>query len=534
MRVALFLLFLAQDPADELRRQELRLRLADLAESGKYDGFSRSVLRELRGRRVDAPSFDRCWRAVTQRSWDGKLETLIEAWDKAAAAEAPAPGAALFRVKLDVLANRPKPARERLEEALRRFPGEPVLLWTAARLRFDDAEYERAARALEEAAASKEAAFDVDEFHRLLVRCYAETGRPAAAVEHLRAIREAAAEPRDLALLAARCRLHGEAARYYRLAMADEPERASLRLGLISQLAAAGESAAAAAERRKIFEADGAVRPVNVEEYFYLLAPEGRAAEIVSSLRQLFETQPDPAARMALFAGLARTVPGECRGSVMTEWEKTETGGFDWAVLGRMKRLWGPRADAVETLSQAEKLYPKDPWIPREQMEAYSALDRIPDLNDAYARLQELDPEARLTGPRPYLLIVRLLENLMARDAPAAFAVAFRSLELPGLDDDGRKTMRKTLNLAWDRVGTVAWDQVRKAKLPAVSRETEEAARAAVEKLSADDFETRSAASAELRRLGSGSLPVLLRHLDDPDAEVRSRVRTVLRALFTD
>ena len=42
MLVALLIL-LAQDPADQLRRQELALRLSELADADKLDGFARAV-----------------------------------------------------------------------------------------------------------------------------------------------------------------------------------------------------------------------------------------------------------------------------------------------------------------------------------------------------------------------------------------------------------------------------------------------------------------------------------------------------------
>ena len=45
------LLLVAQDPAEQLRRQELALRLEDLARDGKLEAFSRAVQREMRSRK---------------------------------------------------------------------------------------------------------------------------------------------------------------------------------------------------------------------------------------------------------------------------------------------------------------------------------------------------------------------------------------------------------------------------------------------------------------------------------------------------
>src|SRR6185436_5320712 len=151
-----------QDPSDQLRRDELNLRLHDLAESQKLDAFSKSVLRELRGKRIDGPLLEQCWRPVARRNWEGTIDRLIEAWDKAAAGEFPSPGQALYRVRLEQIA-KPAAAKEKLEEAARRFPGEPLLLWALGKARFESADYGAAAKALEAGGAP-----DVDDFHRML------------------------------------------------------------------------------------------------------------------------------------------------------------------------------------------------------------------------------------------------------------------------------------------------------------------------------------------------------------------------------
>ena len=52
--------FVLQDPSDQLRRDELSLRLHDLAESQKLDAFSKTVLRKLREKRIDNPLFEQC------------------------------------------------------------------------------------------------------------------------------------------------------------------------------------------------------------------------------------------------------------------------------------------------------------------------------------------------------------------------------------------------------------------------------------------------------------------------------------------
>ncbi len=514
--------FALQDPSDQLRRDELSLRLHDLAESQKLDAFSRAVLRELRGKRIDGPLFEQCWRPVARRNWDGTVDRLVEAWDKAAAAEAPSPGHALYRVRLEQLA-KPKAAKEKLEEAARRFPGEPLILWALGKSRLEAADYGAAAKALEDGAA-----LDVDEYHRMLVRCYAETDRPAAAVEHLRAIREEAADTRDLAVLASRCRLHAEAGRLYRLAFELDPERSSLRLNLIAALSASGESTQAAAERRKIFEVAGVLKIVNVEEYFFLLPPEGRSTEIAACLRQLLDAKPDGVSKMTQLVSLARTVPVECRGSVMTQWEGSAAQPLDLALLACLKRSWGPRAEALDCLEAAEKRFPKDSWILREKIEALDALGRFKEVGETYAQLVEVDPGCK-TGPRPYTALSRAVRDLADKDPSVAMALALRSLSEPGGEE-----MRGALKASWDMAGAAVWEELRKQKLPPAAAETEAKVRRCIEKLAADEFEERTQATAELKKLGSAAVPVLLPFLDDKDAEVRARVRDVLRAIFTD
>jgi len=521
-----------QDPADQLRRDELSLRLHDLAESQKLDAFSRAVLRELRGQRIDGPLIEQCWKPVGRRNWDGTIERLLEAWDKAAAAEAPAPGPALYRVRLEQLA-RPKGGREKLEEAARRFPAEPMILWAAGKARFESAEYGPAARALEDLAAQKGAAFEVDDFHRMLARCYAETDRAAAAVEHLRAIGEASTEVRDVAALAAKCRLHAEAARLYRLAFALEPERTSLRPSLIAALVAAGETEQAAEERRRIFEVDGALRVVNVEEYFYLLPPEGRPAEIVTTLRQLLGGKADGLSKMTRLVSLARTVPGECRGSVMTQWEGSAGEALDLALLACLKRNWGPSGDALECLEAAEKRFPKNPWILREKIEALDVLRRFKEVGETYGALLEADPEGK-TGPRPFPQLARAVRGLGDLDPSAAMSVALRSLLEPGGEAAAREEMRGALRSTWDKAGPAVWEELRKQKPPRPSSDVDAQARRWVAKLSADEFEARTQATVELKKLGMAAAPAAIEALDDSDAEVRSRVREVLRSLFID
>jgi hypothetical protein len=359
----------------------------------------------------------------------------------------------------------------------------------------------------------------------MLATCYAETARPAPAIEHLRAMRREDENAVDRARLAARLRLPEEAARLYRVALAEEPERLSLKMGLVVALTAAGERAEAAAERSRLFVADGTFSPSRMEDYFFLLPPEGRPEEIVRTLRDLQEPT---------LLSCLRTVPVEARSSVMAEWERTTRDGRDWAVLGRMKGSWADEAARVEALTRGEAAFPQDPWIAREKIEALDRAGQFREVGEAYARLGDLDPGGKITGPRPFGILARALADLSLKDIPAAIAMAVRLLAEPGLDDASARAVRAALKPGWDLSGAEFWAQLKKAKLPRPPAAAEKALRAQIERLAADDFDVRTEATAELRKGGLPAVPVLLERIDDPDAEIRSRVRDAIRSILTD
>src|SRR5262249_41621441 len=163
----------------------------------------------------------------------------------------------LFRARLESLVSKPKAYRDLLEAAAKKFPGEPAVLWFVALARLEANDYAGTSAALEELGPLKGFFYDLDEFHKMLARSYAEPGSREAAVEHLRAIREDGLEFVDLAGLALKCRVPEEAARYYRLAIAEDDDRISIRMGLVHALQSCGEETEAAVERRKMFMVDG-------------------------------------------------------------------------------------------------------------------------------------------------------------------------------------------------------------------------------------------------------------------------------------
>ncbi|MGH9388712.1 MAG: hypothetical protein ACRD1Z_03790, partial [Vicinamibacteria bacterium] len=344
--------------------------MEELAGAGKLESLAKAVLRELRGRRIDASLFDFCWKVVAVRRWETKLEDFIAAWDKAAAIEAPAPAQSLFRARLASLASKPEIHRDLLEAAAKKFPGEPAILWFLGKARFDFADHASAAGALEEMASLKGYPFDRDEFHRILVRSYAETGRRAAAIEHLRAVDEELSDISDLALLAFRCRLFEEAVRLFRVALIADPERISRRMWLVKALRSSGEEDEAAVERKRMCMVDDRIAPGKVEDYFVLLPPEGRAEEIVQTLRNLLEKPEDAGEAPKLVDALAVKVPAEERGPVAAAWEKSARDARDWMILGGLKRHWGSGLEpALEVLEKGEKLFPRDPFLTREKLD---------------------------------------------------------------------------------------------------------------------------------------------------------------------
>lgn len=529
----LLLLAAPQDPADQLRRQELALRLDELASSGKYDALAKAVLRELRGRRLDGSLFDFCWKMVTGRRWEPKVEEFIAAWDKAAALEAPAPAQSLFRARLALEASQPKIHHDLLEAAAKKFPGEPAILWHLAKSRFDAKKFPATAAALEGAAAVPGYAYDRDEFHRMSLRCYAELGNAAAAVEHLRALESERIDASDLARLAFGCRLYEEAARQFREAVAGDPDRLAYRIGLVRSLQVSGQETAASEERRRMCEAEGEVVPAKVQDYFIVLPPEGRSDEIHRTLRDLLEKK-SPRADGKLVEGLAAQVPAEDRVSVGGVCERSARSARDWILLGSFKRTWGPGMEpALEALEKGEKAFPRDADLLRDKLDVLEKLYRPKGVEEAYLRLVEIDPEQK-SGPRPYASAQRAVRQLGEVDPGEAIRFGVLLLSDPGLDEAMIKETRVAMRPAWERAGPGFWDEVKKLKLKPAEGATAEALRRQIPRLSDDEFQVRTDASKELTKLGLPAIPKLLELIDLKDVEVATRAREIIRSILSD
>jgi hypothetical protein len=369
----------------------------------------------------------------------------------------------------------------------------------------------------------------------MLALSYAQTDRRAAALEQLRAIRDERVDFVDLAVLAIKCRIPEEAARNYRLALIWEPERISLRMGLIRALMACGEETAATAERRQMFSVDGKFMAGKVEDYFFLLPPEGRVEEITRTLRELLAEQ-DPLAAVKRFDGLVVTVPTEDRASVAAAWEKSAGDARGWIILGHMKRAWGNRLEQmVDVLEKGEKLYPADPLFAHQKIEPLRRLSRFPEVAAAYVRLVELDPDGKRTGARPGAAVQEAIRGLVGvKDVGAALRLGVLAMSEPGMDDAARAATRVAMKPACEASGPEFWDELRKLKLAPAAGKVDEAIRVNLPRLSDDEFGVRTEASRELRKIGLPAIPALMEHIDDKDIEVRSRAREIIRSILSE
>jgi len=199
-----------------------------------------------------------------------------------------------------------------------------------------------------------------------------------------------------------------------------------------------------------------------------------------------------------------------------------------------MKSIWTSERARIDVLAKGEALFPKDPWIVREKIDALDRMEQFKEVGDAYALLCALDPEGKITGSRPFEPLTRALKDLSLKEVPAALRMALRMLGEPGIDKASAAATREALRPGWELSGGLFWEELKKTKLPRPTPVLEQSVRAQIEKLAADAFEERAAAAAELKKGGLASIPVLLERIDDQDAEVRSRVRDAIRAILTD
>src|SRR5262249_19641768 len=226
-------------------------------------------------------------------------------------------------------------------------------------------------------------------------------------------------------------------------------------------------------------------------------------------------------------------VPAESRSLVLAEAEAKAVDVPDWVFLLQVKRVWCRPQEALEAVQRAEKQFPGDALILRQKVDVAFAAEEWQMCAEAYVTLSDLDPGGKASGPRPFNLGAIALQSLAIRDVPLAFGLAMRILQDPALDAAMRQKTQAALRSGWELTPGDYWTQLKKAKLPRPPRPVEEALRAHIERLSSEEFKKRAEASDQLRKGGVPALAVLVERVDDPDAEVRSRVRDAIRSILT-
>jgi len=304
-------------------------------------------------------------------------------------------------------------------------------------------------------------------------------------------------------------------------------------MGLIRSLQAAGAEEEARVERRSLFTVDGELSVSRVEDYFFLLPAEGRVDEIHRTLVQTLPVAQTPEASK-VFDAVAAKVPGDERSRVSDAWEASAREPRDWLMLARVKRNWvAGFQPALDSIEKGETKFPQDVGLVREKLDLMERLYRPKGVSAAFLRLAELDPEKR-TGPRPYPSAQRAIRQLAQVDAAEAIRLGVFILSEPGLEEATLLETRAAMKPACEASGAAFWEEVRKLKLPSAGAKTGEAIRAQVSKLSDDEFEVRSAAARELKKIGLPAIPALLEHIDSSDVEVRSKAREIIRGILSE
>jgi hypothetical protein len=169
----------------------------------------------------------------------------------------------------------------------------------------------------------------------------------------------------------------------------------------------------------------------------------------------------------------------------------------------------------------------------REKIDLLARAKRPKDVTEAFLRLAELDP-GKKSGPRPYAAAHQAMRDLAPLDAALSIRLGVLIMSEPGLDPGVLQGTRAAMQPACELAGSSFWDEIRKLKLPAPEAKLAQEARGHLTRLGDDEFEVRSAAGRDLRKMGLPVIPVLLERIDDADVEVRSKTREIIRAILSE
>lgn len=522
------------DAGTRTRIDQLHLQL--LSQSDRFADFSAALLRWLRLHQFGAAQVERAtWLVLSNggQNLEGFLDDL-----EAAAQNGPAsPGFFVFRARLQQRAGRSAAVLTGLEQGGRRFPKDALLWRELALARFLARDWAGAAEAYESLPATAGDPQLDWVYHYHLAQCYGRLGRPAAALEHLRAIEKTPRADEMLASLAAELGLTEEAIRLYRSAL-DVKKDGSLRLRLAEALRSAGRLPEAEAELRGMIESEEGLNYSAARRLVEILPAEGRDDQLVPILLDKVRKARDLPRALLIFESFAGVIPADGRESLSKAWERLtekETVDERFALItARIRRHWGRTPlRALDGLATALKTFPESVHLHLEAAQHHAALGRRAEAAAAYENVARLDPKGTVSG---VAVAVHLREafwnHLQAQDGPAALRTGFALLEGRDLEATERDGVRRGLASVAEALADDLWGELRRLRLkPAPAADAEHLSRQ-IELLSNDDIRLRRAAAVELQRLDWAALPALLPLIESRDPELQASVRQVIVSIL--
>ncbi len=525
----------AQGPA-RVELENLRLRL--LTGLGLVEELAPAILKWLGERRYESGEIDRVTRTVLALEGE-RLNALVAALDKVLPGEAGSPGLAVFRARLEMRARRPDRALKLMEEAARRAPEDTWFLRDLGEVRMAVGDFKGAADAFEAVLRQTGLERDLWGVRINLLRCYARSGRPDAAVEQLRAL-EAKPVLRALGPLAEELGLYEEAIRLYREVLREGVDTHT-RLAVARSLLKAKRLEEAETEYRAILKDQSGAGGVQAAlPLFALLGEKERGPRIAEILFDVVGKEKNVGqARLALET-LELKIPPESRMDVLRSWEKvvgdvTASPIFALATA-RMHAHWaGAPGRGADVLLAAEKKAPSSAWLPYEAAGLLSSAGRPGEAALAYERAAERDPEGKEIGRLVFhVRLSALREHQRAKDFAAALRVGVMLLADVRSSTPEESAVRSALGAVVDALGEGLWTELRRLRprLKQPERKSGEDIARLVELLSDDDIEKRTDAAEGLKGIGTAALPSLIILLDAGDVDLRATARRTIRSVL--